>query len=320
MNAKRLLMASCLVLSLYLPGQSAAQGPVGGLVVFGTSLSDPGNAFAVLGEANTPPDWSGEKMFLVPNRPYARGGRHFSNGATWIEQMARPLGLAASAKGAFTPGGGTNFAFGGARARFDSDSPSPSLLHQIGAFLQATGNGAPGAALYVIEMGGNDMRDGLEMLQPDKDPSGATTFGILEAALDAIVRGIKVLHGAGATKFMVWNMPNIGATPALNRDPAAVGAAIVFTAYFNGRLGEELLKLSEEYEIDIKMVDVNGKLEAIVTAPAEFGLTNTTQACISLEAPYSCAQPNDYLFWDGIHPSAAGHAILAHEAARVLAP
>jgi phospholipase/lecithinase/hemolysin len=133
------------------------------------------------------------------------------------------------------------------------------------------------------------------------------------------VRGIKVLRSAGATTFMVWNMPNIGATPALNRDPAAVGAAIFFTAYFNGRLGEELLELSEEYKIDIKIVDVNGKLEAVVTAPAEFGLSNTTQACISLEAPFTCAQPNDYLFWDGIHPSAAGHSILAHEAGALLA-
>jgi outer membrane lipase/esterase len=31
-----------------------------------------------------------------------------------------------------------------------------------------------------------------------------------------------------------------------------------------------------------------------------------------------CSNPADYLFWDGIHPSAAGHAIIAREAARVL--
>ena len=29
--------------------------------------------------------------------------------------------------------------------------------------------------------------------------------------------------------------------------------------------------------------------------------------------------PPDYLFWDGIHPTHAAHALVAHEAARVLA-
>ena len=82
------------------------------LVVFGDSLSDPGNAFALLGTNNTPPDWSVD-AFLVPDRPYAKGGHHLSNGATWIEQLARPLGLARSVRPALRGGGATNYAFSG---------------------------------------------------------------------------------------------------------------------------------------------------------------------------------------------------------------
>lgn len=294
---------------------AAAQGHQG-LVVFGTSLSDPGNAYVVLGEANTPPDWSGEQLFLVPDRPYARGGRHFSNGPTWIEQLARPLGLAASAKGAFEPGGGANFAFGGARAREGSSSLSPSLSTQVGAFLQATGGQAPAQMLYVIEMGGNDMRDALAAF-----PSGHNA--ILGDALTAIVANIQQLYAAGARQFLVWNMPNIGLTPAINPNAGAAFVADLLAQGYNGQLAAVLtaLRAQPEFsELNLVVLDVYGKLKAITDSAQTFGLDNANEACISLSAPFSCAQPNDYLFWDGIHPTAAGHAILAHEAARVLAP
>jgi phospholipase/lecithinase/hemolysin len=37
------------------------------------------------------------------------------------------------------------------------------------------------------------------------------------------------------------------------------------------------------------------------------------------DEPFSCQAADDYLFWDGIHPTSAAHALVAHEAARVLA-
>ena len=40
---------------------------------------------------------------------------------------------------------------------------------------------------------------------------------------------------------------------------------------------------------------------------AAFGLTNVTSACVSPEvAPFSCSQPDEFLFWDGIHPDERG--------------
>ena len=97
---------------------SAAPSPYAGIVVFGTSLSDSGNAFALRGGTNTPPDYDLDPL-LVPTAPYARGGHHFSDGATWIEQLARSFGLAVSARPAFSSqsGGATNYAVAGARPR-----------------------------------------------------------------------------------------------------------------------------------------------------------------------------------------------------------
>lgn len=318
MDAKRALLASCLGFSLGLPLWSAAQG----LVVFGTSLSDPGNAYQLLGEANTPPDWSGDQMFLVPERPYARGGRHFSNGATWIEQMARPLGLAASAKGAFTPGGGANFAVGGARAR--DFNQRVNLSDQVQAFLRASGDTAPGAALYVIEMGGNDIRDALEAFTT---LAGAGKFteaelaagNIITDAVSAIGVSLATLHEKGARRFLVWHAPDIGVTPAVNRSADAAALAKTFAEMFNNALESMVLQpLDEAADTQVARFDVNQVLFDVTHDGAAFGLSEVTTACLTLEAPFHCGNPEDYLFWDGIHPTKAGHAILAQRAAAAL--
>jgi outer membrane lipase/esterase len=60
-------------------------------------------------------------------------------------------------------------------------------------------------------------------------------------------------------------------------------------------------------------------LNAIVAVPSAFGLTNATSACVTPNmAPFTCHHADGFLFWDGIHPTKAGHAILARETALVL--
>ena len=102
-RAKFWLFSILLAFVALAPAWSAAddrQGlhrPFDGIVVFGDSLSDPGNAFALTGENLTPPSYgmSGlELLTLVPDAPYAKGGNHFSNGPTWIEDLGRSIGLA----------------------------------------------------------------------------------------------------------------------------------------------------------------------------------------------------------------------------------
>lgn len=57
-----------------------------------------------------------------------------------------------------------------------------------------------------------------------------------------------------------------------------------------------------------------------VAAPGAFGLTDVTQPCIALntKARAYCANPATFLFWDGIHPTKAGHRLLAERAAAAL--
>ena len=53
----RYLQVGCVMLVLAAPRPALAQPSYSGIVVFGTSLSDSGNAFALRGGANTPPDY-----------------------------------------------------------------------------------------------------------------------------------------------------------------------------------------------------------------------------------------------------------------------
>lgn len=309
------ILAACLGILLAVPLGAAAQATFDRIVVFGTSLSDPGNAFALVGGTNTPPDYSVDP-FLVPDRPYAKGGHHFSNGPTWIEQYARPRGLSASVNPAFRGNSAkaSNYAVGGARARDVQNNVHLAL--QVGSFLRDANGVASPQALYVVEMGGNDLRDALL--------AGPGAAAIIGAAITSIDTNIRTLYGAGARRFLVWNAPDLGLTPAIiafdrlmpGAAAGATGASILFNYHLDFALG---MLRSDLREIEFFRFDAFQKLHAVVGAPESFGLTNVDTACITPNVPpFTCKKVDEYLFWDGIHPTRATHAILAHEAAAVL--
>ena len=297
---------------------TSAHGPFSRIVVFGTSLSDSGNAFALRGGTNTPPDYLVDP-FLVPSAPYARGGHHFSNGATWIEQFARSTGLAGSVRPAFQASNGkaTNYAVGAARAR--EDGINVNLSAQVDAFLQQFAGLAPADGLYAIEMGSNDIRDALVVFA-----GGGNGGPILQAANVSIANSILTLYGAGAREFIVWRVPNVALTPAIRTldqvRPGAGQLATALTQGFNAGLDGVVAQLSGLPGIRIVRLDAYRMLNDLVADPAAFGLTNVMRACITPNVPpFSCDRPDEFLFWDGIHPTEAVHAITAQEAANALA-
>src|SRR5262249_19171144 len=127
------------------------------LVFFGDSLSDPGNYFVAFGTIAQQP------FGPIPDAPYAIGGHHFTNGATWAEQLARDLHLPTSGSPALrTPGVFTNYAVGRARARARAPVfPQYDLSTQVGVFLSDFGGRAPSDSVYVVWIGANDLDDAL---------------------------------------------------------------------------------------------------------------------------------------------------------------
>ena len=311
----RWTLYTCLALVLAAPGLVSAQSRYSGIVVFGTSLSDSGNAFALLGDHATPPDFNLNPL-LIPNAPYARGGHHFSNGATWIEQFASSIGLERSVRPALakTNAYATNYAVGAARA-YD-DGVNFNLGRQVHEFLLRSNGVASPEALYVIEMGSNDIRDAFQIYA-----TGGNGGPVLTQALNSIAASIQTLYVAGAREFVVWVAPNVALTPALRTlGPAAGGLATSLTQAFNGGLDQVLNQLSFGLPgIAFARLDAYQILDSIVANPVAFDLTSVTTACVTPnDVPFTCTHVDGYLFWDGIHPTKAGHAILARELTQVL--
>ncbi len=297
------------------------------IVIFGDSLSDPGNAFFLLGNSLTPP-YATLDALLIPNAPYAVGGNRFSNGATWVEQLARSLELKSSSGPAFMPDirgkrKRSNYAVGGARAR-DTGS-DVNLPVQVNAYLsRGTTQHDDDETLYVVEFSGNDIRDAISALAVD--PSGTTSSGIVTAALISIADNMATLYLSGAREFLLVNSADLSLTPAIRTldviSPGSAMAAALVSAQYNTGISLLIEQLTTQLPgIEITLFDISSLLHQIVANPGDFRLSNVTAACIMpLVPPYSCGMKNRYLFWDGIHPTRAGHAIFAEYALRALFP
>ncbi len=300
--------------------QAIAGHSIDRVVAFGASLTDTGNAFIWLSEpenqscgtpSNVPPYDSLDDL-LVPDGPYAKGGHHFSNGATWVEGLARYLALAGNARPAFQSVGteATNYAVGGARAIPDYPC-RVNLPEQVDLYL-ADFPQTSERTLVAIEIGGNDVRDALAAAASGQDPTPH-----IVNALGSLSFNINRLYDNGARKFLVLNVPDIGKTPAVRAlGPAAVYFAGLLSASYNTGLADAVDGLRGLHsDIDLRILDIYGKLNDVVAHPGTYGFLNATDACITPnQPPFKCAKPDTFVFWDGIHPTQALHAIVAEQA------
>lgn len=335
-NLMRIILT---ILVLCLPSIANAQLTFNSIVVFGTSLSDPGNSFSLLAhpiegmnlESNVSqnkPPYDTLDESLIPSAPYAKGGHHFSNGATWIEQYAQARGFAADVGAAFQSNSpkARNYAVGGARA---TDYPARvNLPQQVQAFLNDVGQMPPADALYVIEIGNNDLRDALVAFltvyqtTQDQAQAEAAANAVMTNALNSIASNIQTLYTLGAKKFLVMNAARIDLVPAVTAlGPLATGVAASLTNGFNQGLAQNVLgALSGLPGIQIAHLDIASLMTSIIQAPGDYGLTNVTDPCVTPNTPpFTCKQPDHYFFWDGIHPTKVVHAIVSQKLAAVLA-
>jgi phospholipase/lecithinase/hemolysin len=303
---------------------AAPHSSIDRIIAFGTSLTDTGNAFIWLSEPenrscgtalNVPP-YDALDDLLIPDGPYAVGGHHFTNGDTWVEGMARYLALSGNVRPALQNSGteGTNYAVGGARA-VAGDPCRFNLPEQVGTYLSDFPQTSP-HSLVVIEIGGNDVRDALVMAASGQDPAPT-----IVNALGSLAESVGQLYAHGARKFLILNVPDIGKTPAVR----GLGQTAVFfggliSANYNAGLASVVSGLQTLLPgIDMRILDIDETLNEVVANPGTYGFVNATDACVTPnQPPFKCAKPDTYVFWDGIHPTKALHAIVAQQAISVI--
>ena len=267
------------------------------LYIFGDSLSDTGNLASLIG-AFPPPYY----MNRVSNGPVA------------MDVLAQKLGLDASASlHLIGPAIGSNYAVAGASA---SGFEAIDLDNQLLLFRANHGNVAPQDALYVVFVGGNDIRAARS--NPDPVAAHARVADAAARARQAIVD----LADIGARHFLVINSPNIGLIPE---------TSLLAEAFDEPKLDQRSRKLSQRYrqalhravthlrhpgKLDITEFDLYTFFNQLVRHAHRFGFSNSTDACFSSQSlsfhPDCLFGQNfdDFIFFNEIHPTARVHALV----------
>lgn len=309
LNAARLLLLAALTLSTaQVRAQASAPGLLpasgyAGLVVFGDSLADSGNNARMVGTDPTQ-QITGDSYFA--SLPFATG--RYSNGPVWVEHLAERLGLSATA----SQQGGSNFAYGGAATGSDgTGTPIPgfpfSMRSQLGQYLATVpmaGTPAPAQSLFVLSGGSVNVSAAMEAaaLHPEQ------AFGILSASAQAyafdIAAMVDSLQAAGAEHILVLNVPNFGLTPRAQ----SYGPQVAEMGSMAAGLMNQALVLALQAEPGVRVFDLYGSLNQVVAHGSDYGLSNVSQACGAL---INACDPATALFYDGQHPTAYGHRLIA---------
>lgn len=294
-------------------GSALAQGgSFSSLVVFGDGLADSGNSAQLIG-AEPNQVVFGDAYFAL--RPYASG--RYSNGPVWVENLAGRLGLQASA----SLKGGTNYAFGGG-ATSDALSFNPSAdysvsmraqLNQYLGTLGTPGGADPTSTLFVLSGGSVNVGMAMEAAATNPAQAGAILGAAAQSFASDIGAMVDAVQAVGGQHILVLNAANFGLTPrAQSYGPQVAGLGSMAAGLMNQALGQRLAG-----ESGVQVFDLYGTLGDVISHPDAFGLSNVSHACAAVQ--YSCDIASS-LFYDGQHPTAFGHQLIADRVYAALVP
>lgn len=247
---------------------------------------------------------------IIPGPPYDPEGRA-SNGPLYADVLAQGLGFDALA----SERGGNNFAFGGARTRYQLyGAPYLGIEAQVRAFTSRPGPADPGA-LYVVWGGTNNLQDIFGGRETD---AAGQPIPDLAGTLSDIDDMLQRLYDEGARHLLVPNAPDLGLAPRVRqRGPEAQAAATQLVRRYNAGLSLLLDSFSATHaDADVHRFDSFSFLDRIVRHGADFGFLNTTDPCYTGDdvgftgGGSVCSNPDTYIFWDSIHPTTRVHALL----------
>ncbi|MEO1430180.1 MAG: SGNH/GDSL hydrolase family protein [Cyanobacteria bacterium J06632_19] len=305
---KALTTAGFVLFSLMLPCKAMASN-FSQFYVFGDSLSDTGNIFTATGGLENP------ETAIPPSPPYSQG--RFSDGDIWVDFVGDEIGLTPTT---FIPPqtnistDGVNFSIGGSSSGLDNAlAPGlslPGVLGQVGLFtqnLQANNQKADPNGLYAVWGGANDYLFG--------------NVTDINQTVENLSNAIGSLAQAGAKNIAVFNLPDLGKTPfaiATNNSAPLTQLAVAH----NAALEQSLSNFEANPNVNIIPVDVNSLFSRVVANPGEFGFTqNPAIPCVVGDfsnISSVCDNPNEFIFFDAVHPSSKSHRLVADATLRAI--
>jgi len=282
------------------------------IYVFGDSLSDTGN----LQTFSQDP--------AVPSR--------FTDGPVAVEVLAAQLGLSITNALHLTGSQqGNNFAVAGAVA-IDEDGDESTfdinLPTQVNSFLAFNGYQAPQDALYVLMIGGNDIRAARSEITEGEWGARRAAHERIKRATDSFEAQLTKLVAAGAQNILVVNAPNIGAIPETDIAAEQVLASAdsfrdwivgkkleditaFFSLVYNSRLAIAVDHVEQAFGVDILEFDLFDYFSDIEDNYQAYGFTNKDDACIYVFSQGGAFNPecnlSTFVFFDEIHPTTAVH-------------
>jgi len=344
---------------------SSHAGLFDNMVVFGDSLSDDGNLSLALQlpqivRFTTNPGQTGIEnvadYFEMPMTPALAGGTDFAFGGAGLVNnspgtpssvpvLPAQLGMYLQATGGqadpnalYAVWGGANDIFYGATSAAAGATAQQLIQQTIQQLVQQAiagsviPNDPTAIAAYTAQItpvvtqqvtAQVEAAAGVtSLMTPDQVQAGIQQAAATELGM------IDQLGKAGARYVMVFNLPNIGATPEAMAQGATASAQLTgLTLTFNNTLNTGLAKAG----VNIIPVNTFALLSELTADPSRYGFTNVTQpactgssfGCLPAGTPgatstYQPGTENTYLFADGVHPTTATHAMLAQYAESII--
>ncbi|GJP37344.1 hypothetical protein CLOM_g21762 [Closterium sp. NIES-68] len=295
-----------------------------------------GDSTADVGENNYLPFSSFKANFMPYGINYIPMSGRFSDGRLVGDFLAQYIGLDPAPplhqpKANFSSG--VNFASGGSTIeKITNPYQSIGLSRQTLEFMLFNNismlnrqDDVLRRSLFFFSAGSNDI------ISYATTTNGSSPEAFIKSLVQKEVRLIKKMHGLGARRFLITGAGPIGCTPSVMaygqapNNSTCVESVNILAAAFNMALNQTLLDIHQNQRLPNATLLFANPYDLVLgasTNPGSYGFKVGIGACCGqgkLNAEVWCGQgnstacptPQDYVYWDGLHPTQAMYQIVA---------